>query len=50
MMHDVHYLAIAVRKIYRGRQDFEVVCRFLNTLYASQRLQLPLKGILVVGY
>jgi RHS repeat-associated protein len=50
MMHDVFYLAIAVRNVYKGRQDFEVVCRFLSTLYASQRLQLPLRGILVVGY
>jgi hypothetical protein len=50
MMHDVFYLAIAVRNLYKGRQDFDVVCRFLNTLYASQRLQLPLRGILVVGY
>ena len=50
MMHDVFYLAIAVRNVYKGRQDFDVVCRFLNTLYASQRLQLPLRGILVVGY
>ena len=50
MMHDVFYLAIAVRNTYKDRPDFEVVCRFLNTLYASQRLQLPLKGILIVGY
>jgi len=50
MMHDVEYLAIAVRNVYRQNRDFEVVCRFLNTLYASQRLQLPLKGILVIGY
>ena len=38
MMHDVFYLAIAVRNLYRGRPDFEVVCRFLSTLSASQRL------------
>lgn len=50
MMHDVFYLAIAVRNVYKGRQDFEAVCRFLSTLYASQRLQLPLQGILVLGY
>jgi hypothetical protein len=50
MMHDVHYLAIAIRNVYRGRPDFEIVCRFFNTLYASQRLQLPLRGILIVGY
>jgi hypothetical protein len=50
MMHDVFYLAIVVRNLYKGRRDFEVVCRFLETLYVSQRLQLPLRGILVVGY
>jgi hypothetical protein len=50
MMHDVFYLAIAVRNVYKGGQNFETVCRFFNTLYASQRLQLPLRGILVIGY
>lgn len=50
MMHDVYYLAIAVRTTYKGSQDFETVCRFFNTLYSSQRLQLPLRGILVLGY
>ena len=50
MMHDVFYLAIAVRNAYRGNRDFEIVCRFMDTLYASQRLELPLRGILVVGY
>jgi hypothetical protein len=50
MMHDVFYLAIAVRNAYKGSRDFDVVCRFMDTLYASQRLQLPLRGILVVGY
>lgn len=50
MMHDVNFLAIAVRNIYKTKKDFEVVCRFFDTLYASQRLQLPLRGILVIGY
>jgi hypothetical protein len=50
MMHDVFYLAVAVRNIYNGSQDYEIVERFLSTLYASQRLQLPLRGILAVGY
>jgi hypothetical protein len=50
MMHNVHFLAIAVRNAYRKVDDFERVCRFFNTLYASNRLKLPLKGILVVGY
>jgi len=50
MMHDVRYLAIAVRNLYRASNDFERVTRFMDTLYASGRLKLPLKGILILGY
>jgi hypothetical protein len=50
MMHDVFYLAIAVRNTYKGAKDFESVCKFFDTLYASNRLQLPLRGLLVIGY
>src|SRR5262249_50455483 len=50
MMHDVEYLAIAIRNLYKGSPDFEKVCAFFDTLYASRRLTLPLKGVLVVGY
>ena len=50
MMHDVYYLAIAVRNIYKGNRNFESVHRFIDTLYASNRLNLPLKGILIIGY
>ena len=53
MMRDIDYLAIAVRKIYRGgnRQanDFKQQKAF-ETLYASERLKLPLKGIVLIGY
>jgi hypothetical protein len=50
MMHEVDYLAIAVRNRYRTSQDFEKMQIFFETLYASQRLNLPLKGILIIGY
>jgi hypothetical protein len=50
MMHEVDFLVIAVRKVYKGRPDFENVITFFETLYASGRLQLPLKGILIIGY
>jgi hypothetical protein len=50
MMHDVLHLAIAVRNTYRGSDDFGKVESFLETLYVSGRLQLPLKGILLIGY
>lgn len=50
MMHDVFYLGIAIRNVYRKSPDFDKVVRFFDTMYASNRLTLPLKGILVIGY
>jgi hypothetical protein len=50
MMHGVLNLAIAVRNTYRGSNDFSTVENFLETLYVSGRLQLPLEGILLIGY
>lgn len=50
MMADVTELSIAVRNVYQNSKDFERVCRFFDTLYASNRLQLPLHGVLVIGY
>jgi len=50
MMHDIEYCGIAVRNRYIDSYDFENVVSFFETLYASNRLQLPLKGILLVGY
>lgn len=50
MMFDVEYLVLAVRNIYRNHDDFQRCFTFLETLYISNRLQLPLKGILLIGY
>jgi hypothetical protein len=51
MMQDVEYLSIAVRNIYRNSsKDWEKVCTFFETMYASNRLELPLKGVLIIGY
>jgi hypothetical protein len=50
MMHNVDNLVIAVRLTYKKGQDFEVVIRFFETLFASGRLQLPLRSILIIGY
>lgn len=50
MMHDVEYCGIAVRNRYIDSNDYENVLAFFETLYASNRLRLPLKGLLVVGY
>lgn len=59
MMQDVDYLVVAVRNEYKTKTknnrertsyDFEEVCKFFDALYASDRLKLPLKGILIIGY
>lgn len=50
MMHGVDYLCIAVRNVYRSSKDSEKVIAFFDTLYASGRLKLPLKGVLIIGY
>ena len=50
MMFDVEYLILAVRNMYRNHNDFDRVYTFLETLYISNRLHLPLKGILLIGY
>lgn len=50
VMDNVDYLAIAVRKTYKDSHDFLKVITFFNTLFASNRLILPLKGTLIIGY
>ena len=50
MMHNVRFLGIAVRNRYKGNRDFDRVISFFDTLYASRRLDLPLEGVLIIGY
>lgn len=54
MMFDIEYLVIAVLNEYTGggatTRDYHEVKTFLETLYVSNRLRLPLKGILLIGY
>ena len=58
MMHEVEILVIAVLNEYhfnvKGREhvsyDFQTIKTFLETMYISNRLHLPLKGILIIGY
>ena len=50
VMFGVDYLSIAVRNDYRGRDDFLKIKQFFDTLYASNRFNTPLKGILLIGY
>ena len=52
-MFNVEYLVLAVRNIYQplhNSKDFELVYTFLETLYISNRIKLPMKGILLIGF
>jgi hypothetical protein len=50
VMHGVDYFGVAVRNLYKNNNDFERVVTFMETLYANNSLQLPLKGVFVIGY
>jgi len=50
VMQDVDYAVIAIRQDYRGSDDYSKVITFIETIYASNRLVLPLKGVLIIGY
>ena len=50
MMPSVDYLILAVRNDYRGNDDFSKIFQFFETLFINGRLQLPLKGIVLIGY
>jgi len=47
---DAENLIIAVRNIYKDSNDFEKVINYFETLYASKRLKVPLKRLLIIGY
>ncbi len=49
-MVGVEKLCIAVRNQYRSFMDFDRVCKFFESLYASNRLGIPLSGLLIIGY
>ncbi len=50
MMPSVDYLILAVRNDYRGNDDFSKIFQFFETLYINGRLQLPISGIVLIGY
>lgn len=49
-MVGVDKLCIAVRNKYSKFNDFERVCKFFESMYASNRLGIPLSGLLIIGY
>jgi hypothetical protein len=51
-MQDVNHIAIALRLRYGKTQheDFEAACSYFDALYASGRMQFPIKSLLLIGY
>ena len=50
MMVDVDYLVLAVRRVYKNTPDYKKISSWLNTLFLTKRINLNLKGILLIGY
>lgn len=49
-MQEAKHLVIAVRNVYKGNKDFSTVLGFMETLYSSSRLVLPLASVTIIGY
>lgn len=50
LLPDVQYLVVAMSQVYHASRDYEKVCADFDTLYATTRFSLPLRGVLVLGY
>jgi len=57
MMIDTDYLVLAVKNTYRNNKktksftkDFEKINEFIETIFLTGKIQLNLKGILLIGY
>tara|TARA_B110001454_G_C12562703_1_gene368411 strand:- start:45 stop:617 length:573 start_codon:yes stop_codon:yes gene_type:complete len=50
VMVNIDYLVLAVSSLYKESKDYEKIVSWLDTLYATNRIKLSLKGILLIGY
>lgn len=54
LIYDARYLVIAVKLKYtktnKIKEDFKEVCDFMEAIYSSDRIKVPLEGILIIGY
>ena len=50
MMQGVKYFCVAVKNQYNKTKDFDKVCDFFKALFVSNRMSIPLEGVLVIGY
>lgn len=54
LIYEAKYLVIAVKNVYsktgKKKKDFENICDFMSAIYSSDRMKIPLNGILIIGY
>ena len=50
VMVNIDYLVLAVSNLYKQSKDYEKIVSWLETIYATNRIKLSLKGILLIGY
>jgi len=50
LIDDIEYMVVAVRMLYRGRNDFDRVSSWLRAIYSSNKIKLSFKGLLLIGY
>ena len=50
MIKESNYLVIAVRNDYRGADDFTTVKKWFDTFYSNSKMEIPFKGLLIIGY
>jgi len=49
-LQKANHLVIAVRMEYKKSKDYAIICKFFESIYASNRMTFPLKGLLIIGY
>ena len=50
MMSSVDRLMICVRNDYLGSDDYLKIRKFFETMYISNRIGIPLKEVVILGY
>jgi len=50
LIDEIEYMVVAVRMLYRGRNDFDKVSSWLKAIYSSNKITLSFKGLLLIGY
>ena len=50
LIDEIEYMVVAVRMKYRGRNDFLKISNWLKAIYASNKIKMNFRGLLLIGY